>query len=112
MLYKDEPTTRLIDRAYFRRIQDPLTGSDSLVGFRIRGNAFLHNMIRIIIGTFLDKSRGKISESLGSIIESKNRLQAGHTAPAFGLYLRHAYYPALFAANTLRVLPSDSVLRS
>ena len=90
--YRDETTIRYIDRASIEYIPDPLTGSDDLVSFKIRGNAFLHNMIRIIVGTLVDLTRGRLEGSLLDIVESKDRLRAGQTAPSMGLYFRRAYY--------------------
>lgn len=59
----------------------------------IKGNGFLYNMVRIIVGTLVEVGYGKISESaVKEIIESKDRRNAGHTAPAAGLYLAEVYY--------------------
>ncbi|WAW15882.1 tRNA pseudouridine(38-40) synthase TruA [Peptostreptococcus equinus] len=58
----------------------------------VEGNGFLYNMIRIIAGTLVDIGRGKITESLDKIIESKDRNRAGHTAPAQGLFLYKVDY--------------------
>ncbi len=62
---------------------------------QIRGNAFLHNMIRILIGTIIDRIQNRINISLKEILESKDRTKAGKTAPAEGLYFRKAYYPKI-----------------
>jgi tRNA pseudouridine38-40 synthase len=103
--YRDEPTIRYVDQAKFRYLTDPISGStDELVGFRIRGNAFLHNMIRILVGTALDLTRGKILDDPGAILASKDRLRAGRTAPAHGLYLRAAYYRSIAGVHCLRYL--------
>ena len=64
-----------------------------IVRVRIRGNGFLYNMVRIIVGTLVDVSRGKINEKdIPSIIEGRDRKQAGQTAPAMGLYLEKVVY--------------------
>lgn len=61
--------------------------------FRISGNGFLYNMVRIIVGTLLDVANGKLScEDIPSIIESCDRTKAGKTAGAFALYLNEVYY--------------------
>ena len=63
--------------------------------FTVIGEAdgFLYNMVRIMVGTLLFVSEGKIkSGELSEIIESKNRKRAGKTAPAQGLYLNEIYY--------------------
>ena len=64
-----------------------------MVIFRVEANGFLYNMVRIMTGTLIDISRGKIPEnSIDKIILAQNRFAAGHTAPAHGLYLNKIYY--------------------
>ena len=59
----------------------------------VNGNGFLYNMIRIIAGTLLDVNENKILPcQIPEILESKNRLNAGRTAPAHGLYLNRVFY--------------------
>lgn len=66
----------------------------NLVFFRVSGNGFLYNMVRIMVGTLLCISEGNIeSDSIGKIIESKDRSLAGITAKAQGLYLNKVFYP-------------------
>lgn len=66
---------------------------DSFIILEYTGNGFLYNMVRIITGTLLDVAVGKIDmEALEEIIESKNRINAGHKAHAGGLYLAEVYY--------------------
>ncbi|WP_128755914.1 tRNA pseudouridine(38-40) synthase TruA [Bacillus sp. LL01] len=56
--------------------------------FRIVGNGFLYNMVRIIVGTLLEVGQGKkLPGDIFQILEAKNRGAAGKTAPAHGLYL-------------------------
>jgi tRNA pseudouridine38-40 synthase len=50
-------------------------------------------MIRIIVGSFIDRAAGRLELSLPEILSSRDRLKAGHTAPPDGLYFRTAYYP-------------------
>jgi len=58
------------------------------INFWIRGNGFLRNMVRIIVGTLLDVGVGKISvDDVYAILESKDRNRAGKTADARGLTL-------------------------
>ena len=64
-----------------------------LINFTVSGNGFLYNTVRIMAGTLLDISHGKIKgEDIPLIIESKNRESAGHTAEACGLYLNKVFY--------------------
>ena len=59
----------------------------------VKGDGFLYNMVRIMVGTLLDINEGRIPlEELDDIIASGNRLRAGKTAMAHGLYLNHVYY--------------------
>ena len=64
-----------------------------LVVFTISGDGFLYNMVRIIVGTLLMVSQGKIpAENIPKIFESKQRKNAGKTAPAQGLFLNKVFY--------------------
>jgi len=66
---------------------------DSLLTYRITGNGFLYNMVRIIAGTLVWVGKGKIApEDIPSIIDAKDRTLAGMTAPAHGLTLLQAFY--------------------
>ncbi len=61
--------------------------------FRVCGNGFLYNMVRIMAGTLLYVCCGKISpQEIPHIIESKDRTRAGITAPPDGLYLNKVYF--------------------
>ena len=60
---------------------------------KVEADGFLYNMVRIIVGTLIGVSQGKIAaRSIPAIIESKNRENAGVTAPACGLYLYKVFY--------------------
>ena len=57
------------------------------------GNGFLKQMIRNIVGTVVDVGRGKFEvDDVVRILESRNRICAGVTAPAHALYLDKVYY--------------------
>jgi tRNA pseudouridine38-40 synthase len=59
-----------------------------LLIFTITANRFLRNMVRAITGTLIDVGRGKTSiPEFCTIIESKNRQNAGTSIPALGLCL-------------------------
>lgn len=66
--------------------------NDDLIVFEIEGDGFLYNMVRIIVGTLIDIGRGRIDKSIKEIIDSQDRKEAGHTAPAHGLFLKKVYY--------------------
>jgi tRNA pseudouridine38-40 synthase len=62
--------------------------------FTISADRFLRNMVRAIVGTLLDVGFEKRShEDLKHILASKDRGNAGTSAPAKGLYLTRVVYP-------------------
>jgi tRNA pseudouridine38-40 synthase len=62
--------------------------------FTITADRFLRNMVRAVAGTLLLLGTGKISlEDMKRIVESKNRSDAGDSAPAKGLTLYRVVYP-------------------
>ena len=82
------------DKNTFRRIEKiDIFKHSSLLIFKIIGNAFLHNIIRIIIGTIIEMNRcGREPDYIAHIIGKKNRDFSGATAPACGLYLYKIEY--------------------
>lgn len=59
----------------------------------VKGNGFLYNMVRIIVGTLIEVSEGRIKpEAMKDIIEGCDRRLSGPTAPAEGLYLYNVEY--------------------
>jgi len=51
-------------------------------------DGFLHNMVRIIIGTLIEVGLGKKTPAdIDSILSSEIRAEAGYTVPAYGLFL-------------------------
>ena len=64
--------------------------------YTIRGNGFLHHMVRNLVGTFLQVGKGSLKpEDIPAILAAKNRSVAGATAPACGLYLVSVEYGML-----------------
>lgn len=62
--------------------------------FEITADRFLRNMVRAIVGTMINIGLGKIEvNDLHTIIQSKNRSEAGYSVPAHGLYLTEVVYP-------------------
>jgi tRNA pseudouridine38-40 synthase len=62
--------------------------------FHISADRFLRNMVRAIVGTLIQIGNGELNlEAIRSIIESKNRSNAGVSVPACGLYLTEVVYP-------------------
>jgi|SRR5450755_2518875 tRNA pseudouridine38-40 synthase len=65
---------------------------DELV-YTVRGNGFLHHMVRNLVGTFLLAGKGTLKASdLTRIVEARSRSAAGATAPASGLCLVSVEY--------------------
>ena len=65
----------------------------NLVKFRVCGNGFLYNMVRIMAGTLIYVNNGRIKpEEIPGIIKSCDRTKAGITTIPDGLYLNKVYY--------------------
>jgi tRNA pseudouridine38-40 synthase len=61
--------------------------------YEVRGNGFLHHMVRNLVGTFLLVGKRTLKPvDLTRILEAKDRSAAGATAPASGLYLVNVEY--------------------
>ena len=68
------------------------SNEDSLI-FTISADRFLRNMVRAIVGTLINVGTQKITlKEFESIIDSKNRSEAGFSVPAHGLYLTAVDY--------------------
>lgn len=81
-----EDKVRTISQCGFSR-------QDDLVVFAVRGDGFLYNMVRIMVGTLLRLNEGRFTvETLRAVLESKDRRKAGITAPPHGLYLHKVFY--------------------
>ena len=71
---------------------------NSWVVVDIEANAFLHHMVRNIVGSLLVVGRGqRAADWLHEVLESHDRRRAASTAPAAGLYLAQVSYPSEFA---------------
>jgi tRNA pseudouridine38-40 synthase len=76
-----------IKEAYWEQIGQHLI-------FHITANRFLRGMVRAIVGTLVLVGRKKLDlEGFKAIIQSKNRMMAGSSAPAQGLFLTRVVYP-------------------
>jgi tRNA pseudouridine38-40 synthase len=72
------------------------TRTDEEFSFTVRGNGFLHHMVRNLVGTFLQVGKGSLkADDIPAIIAAKNRSAAGATAPACGLFLVSVEYGML-----------------
>jgi len=64
-----------------------------LVCFDFEANAFLHNMVRVMVGTLIRVGTGEIkADQMVEILEAKERKKACATAPAHGLTLMQVIY--------------------
>jgi tRNA pseudouridine38-40 synthase len=67
------------------------------VWLEIEANAYLHHMVRNIVGTLLDvQVEADPVGAMARILAGGNRREAGVTAPAAGLYLWRVEYPAVY----------------
>jgi len=65
----------------------------TLLVYRVRGNGFLHHMVRNLVGTMLDVGRGyRSAREIPAMIAARARAAAGPTAPARGLFLHSVEY--------------------
>lgn len=77
---------RSIDTIDIRRDTDQIL-------IEISAKSFLHNQVRIIVGTLINIGRKYWKkEKVLDILNSKNRIYAGPTAPPEGLYLKKIFY--------------------
>lgn len=72
---------------------DLIEHKDGSLIFKIEADGFLRYMVRNIVGTLVDVGLGKITPAkFNDILASKNRSNAGATAPAHGLFLMEVKY--------------------
>ncbi len=60
--------------------------------FDICANRFLHNMVRILVGTMVEVASGQLEAKIKDILAARDRTAAGSTAPALGLFLIKVEY--------------------
>jgi tRNA pseudouridine38-40 synthase len=79
---------RTIYSSAWRRAEDDLI-------YTVRGNGFLHHMVRNLVGTFLMIGKGNLTQrDLRRILDLHDRSAAAATAPASGLFLVSVEYRA------------------
>ena len=77
---------RTIHSALWARTRDELT-------LTVRGDGFLHHMVRNLVGTLLQVGKGSLRvNDIARILEQRDRSAAGPTAAACGLYLVSVEY--------------------
>ena len=74
-----------------------------VVEIDVRGEAFLQNMVRIIVGTLVEVGLGRRApDSIPALLQTPDRRRSGATAPPQGLTLVEVLWPASWP-------PSDGV---
>lgn len=95
---EEEAVVQIQIRGAVRRVFSSEWSTQRLDGFevlvyRVRGNGFLHHMVRNLVGTLLDVGRGYIDvDDLPGVLAAQDRSAAGPTAPARGLFLHSVEY--------------------
>ena len=103
LLADGRSTSRLLRQL---RVHEILEAGEDLVAVDVEGNAFLHNMVRIIVGTLVEVGRanrpiGWVAEALAAC----DRCAAGPTAPAQGLVFEGAAYAEGLLVPWTKALP-------
>lgn len=61
---------------------------DGTLAIEVEGDGFLRHMVRAVAGTLMDVGHGRRpAHSIDAMLASRDRAQAGRTAPAHGLFL-------------------------
>lgn len=90
LLEDGRSTSRCIRAISAQRICE---AGEDLVAVDVEGNAFLHNMVRIMVGTLVEVGRGnRPVEWVARALKACDRRVAGPTAPACGLVFERVTY--------------------
>ncbi len=83
---------RIIHSAEWRE-EEGFLGGD-ILQFRVTGDSFMRNMVRILVGTMIEVADGSRSlANFESLLKGAQRPDAGITAPPQGLYFVSVDYP-------------------
>ena len=102
---QSKTSVRVVEHIRVRREGDYLW-------LEIKANAYLHHMVRNIVGTLLDvQSRADPAAAMAGVLACGSRRFAGATAPAAGLYLWQVDYPPIYGipqASSGFLLPANA----
>jgi tRNA pseudouridine38-40 synthase len=74
--------------------------NQNMLVFQISANRFLRNMVRALVGTFMEIGRSRMNlTEFQDVFLSKNRSEAGESVPGKGLFLCGISYPANIFIN-------------
>ena len=87
------PAKTSVRRVFSSGWEETIDPAGALLVYRVRGNGFLHHMVRNFVGTLVDVGRGRLAvDAIPEILAAKARAAAGPTAPARGLFLHSVEY--------------------
>jgi tRNA pseudouridine38-40 synthase len=93
-------TVRRLDRLEVHAVAMPgaaETAAGALLEVTAQANAFLHHMVRNLVGLLIAVGRGAVPPAHATaVLQGRDRRRAPPTAPAEGLYLHSVEYPAGF----------------
>ena len=83
-----------------------LARREDLLRVTVRGNAFLHRMVRVIVGTLVWCATGYRDVAFAErALEARDRTAAGATAPAHGLYFAGVRYDDVDTYRPVELAP-------
>ena len=96
----EPPKPSTVRRVFSSSWEERECEAGRLLVYRVRGNGFLHHMVRNLVGTMLDVGRGRLQvEEIPRILAAHARTAAGPTAPARGLFLHSVEYGGTDSIN-------------
>ncbi|MBM4360276.1 MAG: tRNA pseudouridine(38-40) synthase TruA [Deltaproteobacteria bacterium] len=79
---------QITERTMFATGVRRLEARGEVLAMNIEGDGFLHNMVRILVGTVVDVGLGRLPRgAIARTLASRDRAMGGQTAPPDGLYL-------------------------